>query len=199
MEVNHEGSKSPTSAIGLALRCSLNLPGSKKPRLLQKTGNISYILEHGNEKESSDPKYNFNSHVTMEVNHEGSKSPTSAIGLALRCSLNLPGSRLLQKTGNISYILENGNEKESIMNPNTISNAYVTIEVNQEGSELPTPVLGLALQCSLNLPGNKRPRLLQNQLKLPKSTSLLNVSHTHCYFITTIFPAANNGRVPGVI
>ena len=36
-------------------------------------------------------------------------------------------------------------------------NAYVTMEVNLEGSELPTPAIGLALRGSLNLPKNKRP------------------------------------------
>ena len=33
--------------------------------------------------------------------------------------------------------------------------AYVTVEVNQEESELPTPVLGLAQRGCLNLPGSK--------------------------------------------
>ena len=55
---------------------------------------------HGNEAtytywsiESTDPKYNFNTYVTMEVNHEGSELPTLVLGLALRCSLNLTGSK----------------------------------------------------------------------------------------------------------
>ena len=56
---------------------------------IQKTGNLSYILEHGNEKESTDPEYNFNPYVTMEVNLEGSKLPASVVGLALQGSLNL--------------------------------------------------------------------------------------------------------------
>ena len=87
MEVNLEGSKLPTPVFGLVLRCSLNLPGSKK------TGNLSYMLEHWNEKESTDSKYNFNAYVTMEVNLEGSELPTPVVGLAPRGSLNLPGSK----------------------------------------------------------------------------------------------------------
>ena len=101
MEVYQEGSELPTPVVGLALRCSLNLPGSKSP------GNLRYILEHGNEKESTDPKYNFNTYVSMEVYQEGSELPTPVVGLALRCSLNLPESkkpRLLQKTRNFSYV-----------------------------------------------------------------------------------------------
>ena len=43
--------------------------------------------------ESTDPKYNFNTYVTMEVNHEGFELPTLVLGLALRCSLNLTGSK----------------------------------------------------------------------------------------------------------
>ena len=115
--------------------------------------------QHGNEKESTVPKYNFNAYVTMEVNLEGSKLPTPVFGLVLRCSLNLPGSknsRLLQKTGNLSYILEHGNEKEST-DPKYNFNVHVTIKVNQEGSELPTPVVGLALRGSLNVFGSKSP------------------------------------------
>ena len=46
-------------------------------------------------KESTDAKYNFNAYVTMEVNQEGSKLPTPVVGLALRGSLNLPGSKSL--------------------------------------------------------------------------------------------------------
>ena len=63
------------------------------------------------EKESTDPKYNFNTYVTMELNQEGSELPTSVLGLALRCSLNLPGSkspdyskRLHGNLSNIQYI-----------------------------------------------------------------------------------------------
>ena len=44
-------------------------------------------------KESTDAKYNFNAYVSMEVNQEGSKLPTPVVGLALRGSLNLPGSK----------------------------------------------------------------------------------------------------------
>ena len=93
MEVNLEGSELLTSVVGLALRGCLNLPGSKSQDYSKRLGNVlSCILEHGNEKESTDPKYNFN-YVTMEVNMEGSKLPAYAVGLALRGSLNLPGNK----------------------------------------------------------------------------------------------------------
>ena len=94
MQVNHEASELNTPVLGLALRCSLNLPRNisqdYSKRLLT---SATYTLEHGNEKESTDPKYNFNAYVTMEVNHKGSELPTPAVGLALRGSLNLPGSK----------------------------------------------------------------------------------------------------------
>ena len=153
MGVNREVSGLPTPVLGLTLRCSLNLPGSKRLH-----GNLSYILEHGNEKESTDLKYNFIAYLTMGVNREVSGLPTPVLGLTLRCSLNLPGSKRLH--GNLSYILEHWNEKESTdLKYNFID--YLTMGVNREGSELPTPVLGLTLRCSLNLPGSKKSRLLQ--------------------------------------
>ena len=66
MEVKLEGTELPTPMFGLALRWSLNLPGSKNPKRL--VTSATYILEHGNEKESTDSKCNFNAYVTMEVN-----------------------------------------------------------------------------------------------------------------------------------
>ena len=69
MEVNHEGSELHTSVLGLALQCSLNLPGSKSPDYSNRlVTSATYILEHGNEKEIIDSKYNFNAYVTIEVN-----------------------------------------------------------------------------------------------------------------------------------
>ena len=59
----------------------------------KQSGWLSYILEHGNEKESPDPKYNFNAYMTIEVNLEGSELPTPVVALVLRGSLNLPGSK----------------------------------------------------------------------------------------------------------
>ena len=48
--------------------------------------------------------------------------------------------------------------RKSLLTPNTINfNTYVTMKVNHKVSELRTPVLGLALRCSLNFPGSKSP------------------------------------------
>ena len=44
-------------------------------------------------RKSTDPKYNFNAYVNMELKQEGSELPIPVVSLALRCSLNLPGSK----------------------------------------------------------------------------------------------------------
>ena len=156
MEVNHEGSELPTPVLGLALRCSLNFPGSNMPRLLQKTGNLSYVLEHGYEKQSTDPKYKFNAYVTMEENQEGSELHTPVVVLVLRGSLNLPGSKRPDYSKRLVTLATywSMGMRKSLLTPNT---TYVTMEVNLEGSKSPTPVVGLALRGSLTLPGSKSP------------------------------------------
>ena len=124
MEVNQEGSELPTLVLGLALRCSLNLHGSKKPRLHSKrlATSATYILEHGNEKESTDPKYNFNAYVIMEVNREGSGLPTPVVGLALRGSLNLHGSKSLDYSKRLVTLATYWSMgiRKSLLTPNTI-------------------------------------------------------------------------------
>ena len=98
MEVNQEGSELPTPVVGLALRGSLKFPGNISPDYSKRlVFSAAYILEYGNEKESTDPKYNFNIYVTIEVNQERSKLPTSVVGLALRGSLNLHGNKSPEK------------------------------------------------------------------------------------------------------
>ena len=47
--------------------------------------------------------------------------------------------------------------RKSLLTPNTLLTHIVTMEVNQEGSKLPTPVVRLALLGSLNHPGSKSP------------------------------------------
>ena len=49
-----------------------NFPEVKSPDYSKRlVTSATYILELGNEKESTDPKYNFNAYVTMEVHLEG--------------------------------------------------------------------------------------------------------------------------------
>ena len=92
----------------------------------------------------------------MEVNLKGSKLSTAIVGLALRGSLILPGSKSPDYSKRLvtSATYWSIGIRKSPLTPNTI-NAYVTIKVNQEGSELLTFVVGLALRGSLNLPGSK--------------------------------------------
>ena len=102
-------------------RCACTCLCKPQTSLVQITPNDSYILEHGNEKESPDPKYNFNAYMTMEVNHEGSELPTPMVGLALRSSLNLPGSKSPDYSRRLvtSATYWNMGMRKSLLIPNT--------------------------------------------------------------------------------
>ena len=111
----------------------------------------------------------------MEVNLEGFELPTPVVGLALQGSLNLPRNKsqdYFNRLVTSATYWSMGMIKSLLADPKYNFNAYVTMEVNQEGSELPTPVVGLALPGSLNLPGSKSPDYSKRVLTLATYRSI---------------------------